>query len=108
MPNNMLAIEVVFASSHTQQLVAIEVATGTTLLQAIEQSGLLSLFPEIDLQVNRVGVFGELKSLTDIVANGDRVEIYRPLHKDPMLARRDRVVSTKKKKFKPLRAKDLG
>ncbi len=107
MSNNSLAVEVVFASQDTYELIAMSVPTGTTLLQAIEQSGILLRFPEIDLQVNRVGIFGEIKQLTDVVSEGDRVEIYRPLNKDPMLARRDRVVVVKKKKFKPLRAKDL-
>jgi putative ubiquitin-RnfH superfamily antitoxin RatB of RatAB toxin-antitoxin module len=107
MSNNSLAVEVVFASQDTHELIAMSVPAGTTLLQAIEQSGILLRFPEIDLQVNRVGIFGELKQLTDVLSEGDRVEIYRPLNKDPMLARRDRVVVVKKKKFKPLRAKDL-
>lgn len=103
----MLAIELVFAGPSEQKLITMNVPQSTTIEQAILQSGLLSLFPEIDLQVNKVGVFGEIKKLTDVVRHGDRVEIYRPLNKDPMLARRDRVVVVKKKKFKPLRAKDL-
>ena len=89
------------------------VPKGCTLLQAIESSGLLQLYPEIDLLTedlqrrNRVGIFGQLKELHDVLADEDRIEIYRPLHKDPMQARKDRVQIIKKKKFKPLRAKDL-
>ncbi len=102
---NNFAIEVVFATKESQQIVALTVPSGTTLLQAIELSGLLKTYPEITL--DKVGVFGKLKALTDVVLEGDRVEIYRPLQKDPMSARKDRAVPVKRKKFKPLRAKDL-
>jgi putative ubiquitin-RnfH superfamily antitoxin RatB of RatAB toxin-antitoxin module len=115
MQDNLIAIEVVFASSDSSyQVVSLFVPVDTTIKQAIEKSELLRLFPEINLLAddasayNRVGIFGELKALSDRVSAGDRVEIYRPLHKDPMLARKDRVVTVKKKKFKPLRAKDLA
>lgn len=103
--SNSFAIEVVFATQGSQQIVALTVPEGTTLLQAIEQSGLLKTYPEISL--DKVGVFGQLKELNAKVFEGDRVEIYRPLQKDPMTARKDRTVRIKRKKFKPLRAKDL-
>jgi putative ubiquitin-RnfH superfamily antitoxin RatB of RatAB toxin-antitoxin module len=98
-------IEVVFATPESQQMIALTVPSGTTLLQAIELSGLLKTYPDITL--NKVGVFGQLKDLNDVVGEGDRIEIYRPLQKDPMSARKDRAVTIKRKKFKPLRAKDL-
>ncbi|MCS5710445.1 RnfH family protein [Candidatus Berkiella aquae] len=113
MPDNDLAVKVVFAAASDQyKIVDLTVPAGTTLLQAIESSGLLSFFPEIDLftedlkRRNQVGIFGELKTLDHILSEEDRVEIYRPLHKDPMQARKDRIQMVKKKKFKPLRAKD--
>lgn len=102
---NNIAIEVVFATQQNQQIIALTVPEGTTLFQAIEQSGILQSHPEFI--VEKVGVFGKLKDLSDMVSDGDRVEIYRPLLKDPMRARKDRVVPIKRKKFKPLRAKDL-
>lgn len=101
-----LTIEVVFAKRECQQVVSLSVPVGTTILQAIEQSGLLASHPEIDLSA--VGIFGEKKALTEQVKESDRVEIYRPLQKDPMQARIDRAVTVKRKKFKPLRAKDLA
>ncbi|HRE31639.1 MAG TPA: RnfH family protein [Candidatus Berkiella sp.] len=113
MPDNHLAIKVVFAAAHDQyKIVDLTVPVGATLLQAIESSGLLALYPEIDLftedlqRRNQVGIFGQLKRLDHPLAEEDRVEIYRPLYKDPMQARKDRVQVVKKKKFKPLRAKD--
>jgi putative ubiquitin-RnfH superfamily antitoxin RatB of RatAB toxin-antitoxin module len=51
------------------------------------------MFPEIDLARNTVGVFGQLAELGRVLEQGDRVEIYRPLRKDPRQARRDRAAS---------------
>lgn len=113
MPNNHLAITVAFATPQTAQNIPLEVPVGTTLLQAILQSGIcahfseLSFLPEHPAQA-KVGVYGQLRKLTDTVSMGDRIEIYRPLHQDPMLARKARAQTVKKKKFKPLRAKDLA
>lgn len=61
-----------------------------TLRQAIEQSGILALYPEIDLNRNKVGVFGKARALTEPARAGDRIEIYRPLPVDPKTARRRR------------------
>ena len=85
---SQLKIEVAYANSKTALCLSIQVAPSCTILQAIEQSGLLQLFPEIDLtKTNKVGIFGKLKSLQDEVIEGDRVEIYRPLTVDAMAAR---------------------
>ncbi len=112
MPNDTLNITVAFATPHSAQVIALEVPVGTTLLQAILQSGICAQFSELRLfsehPQHRVGIYGQLRELTDIVAMGDRVEIYRPLHQDPMLARKARAQTVKRKKFKPLRAKDLA
>lgn len=63
-------IEVVYATSATQMVIALSVEAGSTLLQAIEQSCIQHHFPEIDLSYHRVGIFGELKALSDIVKEG--------------------------------------
>jgi len=83
-------VEVAYATAERQRLIALMVAPGTTVAEAIEASGVLREFPEIDLRVNRVGVFGQLARLGDPVRAGDRVEIYRPLQADPKEARRQR------------------
>ncbi|HLU62485.1 MAG TPA: RnfH family protein [Gammaproteobacteria bacterium] len=81
-------IEVVYALPSTQALVPLKVAPGTTVEEAIRRSGLLERFPEIDLAVNKVGVFGRLAPLSRPLEAGDRVEIYRPLLADPKEVRR--------------------
>ena len=88
---SLLNIEVAFASIQSYQCVPLQVENGCTIEQAIQQSGILNVFPEIGLQHNRVGIFNKLKTLADGVKEGDRVEIYRPLQQDAMAARMDRL-----------------
>ncbi len=85
-----LGVEVVYATPGRQRLIALTVTPGATVAEVIETSGILREFPEIDLRVNRVGIFGQLARLGDAVQAGDRVEIYRPLQADPKEARRQR------------------
>jgi len=86
----MMRIEVAYAKPGEQVIVGLEVDPETTVEAAIRQSGLLRRFPEIDLEVNKAGVFGKPCDLSQIVRAGDRVEIYRPLVADPKEARRNR------------------
>ena len=58
--------------------------------QAIEHSGVLAEFPEIDLGRNRVGIYGKLVALDSPLGEGDRVEILRPLAVEPTAAPRGR------------------
>ncbi len=86
--NRLIKVEVVYVSEHDQKLVKLVVEEGTTIEAVIHHSGLLKIFPEIDLGRQSVGVFSRQRLLTDIVHEGDRVEIYRPLVMDPKDARR--------------------
>lgn len=63
----------------------LEVPDGATVREVIEASGLLNEFPELDLAVNKVGIFGAIAKLEKPVKEGDRVEIYRPIHPDAEL-----------------------
>ena len=64
---------------------------GSTVRDAIDRSGLLAEFPEIDLDSQKVGVFGKVTKLDAVLEDGARVEIYRPITADPETAeRRDR------------------
>lgn len=84
-------VEVVYASPRAQRLVALQVEAGCTAEAAIRRSGLLEEFPEIDLAVNKVGIFSRACKLDAVLRAGDRVEIYRPLIADPKEVRRRRV-----------------
>ncbi len=93
-----LKVEVAYATEMNQQILELMVSPGTTLEQAVEQSGIKRLFPEIDLGVNKVGIFGKLGKKTAEIKAGDRVEIYRPLIADPKEVRRKREAEGKKMK----------
>ncbi|WP_462321339.1 RnfH family protein [Halochromatium sp.] len=88
-------VEVAYARERAQALIPVTGQAGMTLADAIERSGILSRFPEIDLDVNKVGVFGKLAKLDQALASGDRVEIYPPLIADPKQARKQRATGAK-------------
>nr|WP_321457617.1 RnfH family protein [uncultured Cohaesibacter sp.] len=68
-----------------------EMPDGCTIEEAIHRSGLLDQFPEIDLETQKVGIFGRIAKLNKELEDGDRVEIYRPITADPdLIERRDR------------------
>lgn len=91
-----LSVDVCYALPDAQTLIGVELESGATVQQAIEASGMLARHPEIDLAKLKVGVYGKLKPLDTVLANHDRVEIYRPLVVDPKLARQRRVDKTRK------------
>ncbi len=78
-------VGVAYAKSTAQVWKHIEVPEGATVGEVIERSGLLDQFPEIDLALNKVGIFGAVAKLEKPVKEGDRVEIYRPIHPDAEL-----------------------
>jgi putative ubiquitin-RnfH superfamily antitoxin RatB of RatAB toxin-antitoxin module len=83
-------ISVVYALHDRQTVRVLDVAEGTTLGEALERSGLLADFPEIDPLTAPVGVHGRIAARDTILHDGDRVEIYRPLNMEPKEARRKR------------------
>ena len=83
-------VGVAYADKFKKVWLKLEVPDGSTVREAIERSGLLAQFPEIDLDTQRVGIFGKLTRLNAIVSEGDRVEIYREITADPeTVERRD-------------------
>ncbi len=74
---------VVYAKPPRQTQVPVDLPEGGTVLRAIELSGLLKQFPDIDLEKQRVGSFGKFITLDTVVEEGMRVEIYRPITIDP-------------------------
>lgn len=81
-------IEVVYASPTQQHMIKLAVNADCTIETAIKQSGILEIYPEINLAKNKVGIFSKQKSMDHLLQEGDRVEIYRPLLIDPKEARR--------------------
>jgi len=85
-----IMVEVAYATPELQRILVLQAEESCTIQEVIEYSGILQLFPEIDLSKQLVGVFGCLRKLTDSIKQGDRVEIYRPLLMDPKEARKQR------------------
>lgn len=92
----MIAIEVAYALPERQEIISLTVPEGTSLEQGIKQSGIIGHFPEIDLGKNKVGIFSKPKKLDEVLRDGDRVEIYRPLIADPKQVRKQRAAQGKK------------
>lgn len=91
-----VAVEVVYALPERQYLKTVRLAAGSSVEQAIRASGLLELRSEIDLNSNKVGIYSRPVKLGDVVSEGDRVEIYRPLIADPKELRRIKAERSKK------------
>lgn len=79
----MIQVGVAYATPEEQVWLDINVFEGATIKEAIELSGILKKFPEIDLTTQKVGIYGEIADLETVVNDGDRVEIYRPIKIDP-------------------------
>ncbi len=94
MPNEIL-IEVAFALPQKQMIIPIKVKIGTTAEEAIIASSIIKKFPEIDLKINQIGIFGKLTQLDHVMRERDRIEIYRPLIADPKEIRRQRAAEGK-------------
>lgn len=92
------SVEVAYARPERQLILGVEVEAGMRLDEVVHRSGLLEQFPEIDLQRNKLGVFGKLRKPDDRVRPGDRIEIYRPLLADPKESRRRRAARPRKTK----------
>lgn len=85
-----MQVVVCYATAQQEFLRALAVEPGTTVGQAIEASGVLAAFPDINLVTQPVGIFAKKKSLDTVLRAHDRIEIYRPLVADPKDSRRKR------------------
>jgi len=97
MPDKIM-IEVSYALPKKQIIIPVLVPKDISVKEAIELSGILKKFEEIDLSSNQVGIFGKLTSLDKILRDHDRIEIYRPLIADPKEIRRKRAAEGKEMK----------
>jgi len=84
-------VGVCYAEADRQSWLRLEVPNNSTVEQAIQLSGLLTRYPEIDLTKQKVGIFGKLAKLDTIIQEGDRVEIYRQITVDPTQVKRRRL-----------------
>lgn len=87
-----MKVEVVYLAPGNCFVSALDLPDGASIGMAIEYSGVLRQFPQLDLATQKVGVFGKVKPLTALLSDGDRVEIYRPASAAAGAGKRKRAV----------------
>lgn len=92
---NKIQIEVVYGLPTRQELITLSVDEGTLLEQGIIESGILNVFDDIDLTINKVGIWNRVAKLSDSLRDLDRIEIYRPMIADPKEVRKRRAEKAK-------------
>lgn len=95
MSEQHILVEVAYANQSHQKVVTVKLPVGSTVEDSIRKSGILAEFPEIDLAVNKVGVYSKACKLDTALRDKDRVEIYRPLIADPKEVRKQRAAEGK-------------
>ena len=90
-----MIVEVVYALPEKQSLISLEVEEGTTIKEAIEASGILDTYDQINLIKDKVGIFSKFATLDTVLRENARVEIYRPLIADPKKVRKERAAKGK-------------
>ena len=93
--NENIRVEVTYALPQRQEVVPLTLPPGTTLQQAVEASGLLVQYPEIDVAKGKFGIYSKLAKPDTVLRDRDRVEIYRPLIADPKEVRKQRAAEGK-------------
>ena len=93
--DNLITVELVFASDEKQSLLSVQVVEGITALDAIAASELPKEFPDFDFMICPLGIWGRPIDGAQVLKEGDRVEAYRKLQRDPREARRELALAGK-------------
>ena len=93
--SELISVEVVYPLPQKQEIFVVKLLLGATVREAIESSGVLAKYPEIDLAKSKLGVFAKLAKPDSVLRDRDRVEIYRPLIADPKEVRKQRAAEGK-------------
>lgn len=96
----MISVEVAYALPHEQKIVSLQVPDDCSAYEAVVQSRIVEMFPQIDIDKDPMGIFGKsIRNPKDVILkDGHRVEIYRPLIADPKEARAKRAAKAKAEK----------
>jgi putative ubiquitin-RnfH superfamily antitoxin RatB of RatAB toxin-antitoxin module len=96
--SDTIKVEVAYALPEKQAILVVEVPSGTTVLEAAQRSGITAQFEGIDLDNAKFGIFGALVAPGQVLREGERVEIYRPLIADPKEVRKARAARAKERR----------
>lgn len=83
-----MKITIVYALPAKQTVMSVEVPDGATVQQALDKSGILTRCPDIDLETQKVGIWGKVAALDAVLEDGARIEIYRAITADPKTVKR--------------------
>lgn len=86
--HTQIGVEVVFATAESQVLLSATLPEGATVADALSATDLERRFPDTDFDGLQAGVWGQPVARNHVLSDGDRVEVYRPLTRDPKEARR--------------------
>ena len=89
MPERGITVEVAFATPAEQVLEKVVLPTGSTVRDALDTANLPARFPDFRFDALGVGIWGKAVARDQVLTEGDRVEVYRPLQADPREARRE-------------------
>ncbi|NYT86055.1 RnfH family protein [Pollutimonas harenae] len=92
---NDISIEVVYAQAESAWRKHVTMTAGSTVEEALAASRFALHFPDYPQESLAVGIYGQSCTLTRVLTDGDRIEIYRPLTFDPMESRRRRATHRK-------------
>jgi putative ubiquitin-RnfH superfamily antitoxin RatB of RatAB toxin-antitoxin module len=93
-----MTVEVAYALPERQLIMELQVREGTSVIEAARQSGISDKFNGIDLENAKFGIFGKVVAPGQVLQEGDRVEIYRPLIADPKEVRKARAARAKERR----------
>ncbi|MEW9796662.1 RnfH family protein [Alteromonas sp. CYL-A6] len=95
MSQNLIRVEVAYALPTQQSIIEVAIAEGATVDDAIQASNITDIYPDIDLNTAKTGIWSRAVKRTETLKDGDRVEIYRPLIADPKEVRKRRAEKAK-------------
>ncbi len=86
-----IEVGVAYAGMEKQLWLHVKLPEGSTAFDAITKSGIVKMFPDIDLTTQKIGIFGKIIKMDKVVNDGERIEIYRAITVDPStVPRRDK------------------
>jgi len=95
-----ITVEIAYALPNEQVILSLDIDDTDTVEDVINRSGILESYPQINLETDKVGIFGKMCKLNAGLRNKDRIEIYRKLIADPKESRRQKAEMERKKALK--------
>jgi len=91
----MIMVEIVYAEAQRSVVKSLSLPQGARLADALLLGAQDAELQGIDFNRAPLGIFGQLVQRDQVLSDGDRIEIYRPLAEDPKIARRKRARSSR-------------